>query len=282
MTQTIPMQELDPEGGGQLHVSARQSPYEEYVHAAALGSLQQLLTDDPNEMAFLVTTQVMELWFTLIRHEWRRARAALADDDLPLTMIALRRSRETHQALNDALRPIARMTPGEFNGFREAFGVASGFQSVGYRELEFLLGERSTSFLKLHAGDPRELALLRDELAQPSLYDAVLRFLARRGLAVPDRILHRDLSTGYEPDAEVEQLWATVYRGRPTDELLALGEALSDVAETVQAWRTDHLVSVRRAMGSKSGTAGTSGVDYLKRRAERAVFPELWTARAHV
>ncbi|CAM5539851.1 Tryptophan 2,3-dioxygenase OS=Streptomyces gougerotii OX=53448 GN=kynA PE=3 SV=1 [Streptomyces diastaticus subsp. diastaticus] len=69
------------------------SPYEEYVRASVLSSLQQPLTEAADEMGFLVTTQVMELWFTLIVHEWRAAREALVKDDLPAALDALTRSR---------------------------------------------------------------------------------------------------------------------------------------------------------------------------------------------
>jgi len=59
------------------------SPYDEYVKASVLTHLQQPWSDDPAEMAFLVTTQVMELWFTLLVHEWQTARDALTTTECP-------------------------------------------------------------------------------------------------------------------------------------------------------------------------------------------------------
>ena len=47
-------------------------------------------------------------------------------------------------------------------------------------------------------------------------------------------------------------------------------------------WRNDHLVATRRAMGAKTGTGGSAGVAWLEKRAQKNVFPELWTARSHV
>ncbi|MBZ3906077.1 MULTISPECIES: tryptophan 2,3-dioxygenase [Streptomyces] len=258
------------------------TPYDDYVHASVLSSLQQPLTNDPNEMPFLVTTQVMELWFTLVVHEWRAAQDHLAKDDLERAMDALRRSISAHHALNDSLGPIARMTPAQFNGFREAFGAASGFQSAKYRQLEFLLGDKSRSLMNPQRADPGAYAELEDMLNRPSLYDAALGYLHRRGLPVPESVLRRDVTVAYEADPGVAEAWLRIYSGPQNDPLMELGEALTDIAELVLRWRGDHLLATRRAMGSKAGSGGSSGVEWLEKRAARPVFPELWTARGHV
>nr|WSZ13569.1 tryptophan 2,3-dioxygenase family protein [Streptomyces canus] len=258
------------------------TPYDDYVHASVLSSLQQPLTDAPHEMAFLVTTQVMELWFTLTVHEWRTARDALVKDDHERAMGALRRSISAHHALNDSLQPIAKMTPAQFNGFREAFGAASGFQSAKYREMEFLLGDRSRSLMNPQRDDLRAYAELEELLYQPSLYDETLFYLHRRGLPVPEHVLERDVSAPYEADPDIEEVWRRIYAGPQNDPLLDLGEALTDIADAVMRWRGDHLLATRRAMGSKAGSGGSSGVAWLEKRAARPLFPEIWTARGHV
>jgi tryptophan 2,3-dioxygenase len=258
------------------------TPYEDYVRASVLTHLQQPLSEDPGEMVFLVTTQVMELWFTVIVHEWHTAARALREDDLPTAMAALQRSCYELESLNASWKPLAHLTPGQFNAYRSALGEGSGFQSAMYRRLEFLLGEKSTSMLVPHRGAPREHAELEKALTEPSLYDEVLRHLARRGLAVPAAVLDRDPTRRYEPDAAVEQVWQEIYSGSREDELTRLGEALTEVAELVWRWRNDHLVATRRAMGAKAGTGGSAGVAWLEKRAAKNVFPELWTARSHV
>ncbi|GAA0924631.1 tryptophan 2,3-dioxygenase family protein [Streptomyces thermoalcalitolerans] len=258
------------------------TPYEDYVKADVLTHLQQTRSDDPGEMVFLVTTQVMELWFTVIVHEWQTASRALRADDVPTALAALKRSAWELEALNASWKPIGRLTPAQFNRYRGALGEGSGFQSAMYRRLEFLLGDKSASMLVPHRGTPRVHAELEKALHEPSLYDEVLRLLARRGHAVPDAVLHRDLSQRYEPSPEVEAVWATIYSGDPDDELAHLGEALTDIAELVWRWRNDHLVATRRAMGAKPGTGGSAGVAWLEKRAQKSVFPELWTARSHV
>ncbi|MEU5432268.1 tryptophan 2,3-dioxygenase family protein [Streptomyces sp. NPDC020719] len=270
-----------PDGAPQLRFEGT-TPYEDYIHASVLSSLQRPLSNDPGEMAFIVTTQVMELWFTLIVYEWRAARDALLKDDLELALDALRRSQRSHQALNHSWQPLAALTPAQFNGFRAAFGEASGFQSAMYRHMEFLLADKSRSMVQAHRGHPAVYADLEEALAQPSLYDEVLRYLYRRGLPVPEHVLERDVTEPYQPDGWVEEVWRQIYAGPQNDPLVRLGEALTEVAELVLRWRSDHLLATRRAMGAKAGSGGSPGVAWLEKRANRSVFPELWTARGYV
>ncbi|MDQ0715053.1 tryptophan 2,3-dioxygenase [Streptomyces luteogriseus] len=258
------------------------TPYEDYVKADVLTHLQHTLSDDPGEMVFLVTTQVMELWFTVIVHEWETAAGALRGDDIPTAIHALKRSVRELEALNHSWKPLAQLTPAQFNSYRSALGEGSGFQSAMYRRMEFLLGDKSASMLVPHRGAPRVHAELEKALHEPSLYDEVVRLLARRGYDVPEAVLRRDVSRRYEPSPEVEAAWTAVYSGDESDEVARLGEALSDVAELVWRWRNDHLVATRRAMGAKTGTGGSAGVAWLEKRAQKNVFPELWTARSYV
>jgi tryptophan 2,3-dioxygenase len=258
------------------------TPYEDYVKADVLTHLQHTLSDDPGEMVFLVTTQVMELWFTVIVHEWETAAHALRSDDVPTAIAALKRSVRELEALNASWKPLGQLTPAQFNSYRSALGEGSGFQSAMYRRLEFLLGEKSASMLVPHRGAPRAHAELEKALHEPSLYDEVLRLLARRGHAIPESVLRRDVARRHEHSEAVETVWAELYAGDQDAELVRLGEALSDVAELVWRWRNDHLVATRRAMGAKTGTGGSAGVAWLEKRARNNVFPELWTARSHV
>jgi tryptophan 2,3-dioxygenase len=240
-------------------------------------------------MVFLVTTQVMELWFTVIVHEWETAAKSLRKDDLPGALSALKRSVYELQSLNASWEPLAHLTPAQFNSYRSALGDGSGFQSAMYRRMEFLLGEKSASMLVPHRGAPRVHDELEKALHEPSLYDEVLRYLSRAGEAVPPEALTRDVSQPYRPHPDVEAVWADAYAqqaegdGRDREsEVVRLGEALTEVAELVWRWRNDHLVATRRAMGSKVGTGGSAGVAWLEKRAGKNVFPELWTARSHV
>jgi len=259
---------------------AEATPYEQYVGVRQLQSLVRTVTDHPAEPSFLVVTQVMELWFTLLRREWETAQRRLRVDDLDGGVAAIRRSVHHLRSLDASWGSLLWLTPAEFNGFREQLGEASGFQSYEYRHVEFLLGLKAESVVRPHRGLPAVHADLQRALAAPSLEDDVLAFLARRGLPVPADVLTRDRTVSHGAHPAVTALWAEVYRDpRPGNELFQLGEALTDVAEMFGTWRQQHVTAVRRSMGAKPGTGGSAGLAWLERSAARVVFPDLWAAR---
>jgi len=259
---------------------AEVTPYEQYVGVRQLQALVRTVTDHPAEPSFLVVTQVMELWFTLLRREWELAQRRLRADDLDGAVAAIQRSVHHLRSLNASWGSLLWLTPAEFNGFRDELGEASGFQSYEYRHVEFLLGLKAESVVRPHRALPAVHADLERALADPSLEDDVLAFLARRGLPVPTEVLDRDRTVPHGADPVVTGLWAEVYRDpRPANDLFVLGEALTDVAEEFTTWRQRHVTAVRRAMGAKPGTGGSAGLAWLERSAARVVFPDLWEAR---
>jgi len=262
---------------------AEATPYERYVGVRQLQALVRPVTDHPAEPSFLVVTQVMELWFTLLRREWELAQRRLRDDDLDGAVAALHRSVHHLRSLDATWGSILWLTPTEFNGFRDQLGEASGFQSYEYRHVEFLLGLKGEAVLRPHRGLPAVHADLERALAANSLEDDVLGYLARRGLPVPAEVLDRDRSVTHEAHDAVTALWVEIYRDpRPGNELFVLGEALTDIAEIFGRWRQQHVTAVRRAMGAKPGSGGSSGLAWLERSAARVVFPDLWAARTEV
>jgi tryptophan 2,3-dioxygenase len=262
---------------------AEVTPYEQYVGVRELQGLVRTVTDHPAEPSFLVVTQIMELWFTLLRREWELAQRCLRDDDLDGAVAAIRRSVHHLRALNATWGSLMWMTPAEFNGFREQLGEASGFQSYEYRHVEFLLGLKAESVVRPHRALPAVFADLQRALAAPSLEDDVHAYLARRGLPVPTDVLDRDRTEPHEAHPGMTAVWATVYADpRPGNEVFALGEALTDVAEEFTTWRQRHVTAVRRAMGAKPGTGGSAGLAWLERSAARVVFPDLWAARTEL
>ncbi|MCY9782804.1 tryptophan 2,3-dioxygenase family protein [Nocardiopsis sp. EMB25] len=267
-------------GGGPTLAFERATPYVDYVGVDTLLSLQNTRTDEPAESAFIISTQVMELLFTLVQERWEAARDALETDDVPGAIAWLRRACNAQDVLNASWGLLADMTPTEFNRFRPAFGEASGFQSYGYRKLEFLLGNKSAAMIRPHKAMGGVVTELTRLLEGPSLYDAALRLLFRRGLPVPEDHAERDWTADYEPSPEVERAWTEVYRDdQPGNELFLLAEALLDVAERVTRWRHSHLVAVKRTMGRKPGSGGSNGLNWLARHVEQDVFPELWSLR---
>jgi len=265
--------------------------YEDYAQLRALLTLQRPRTDAPAELSFIVVTQVMELYFTLLRHEWESARDELTrpNADVRGVVRTLRRGHGVQDALTAAWEALRTLTPTEFDAFRESFGVASGIQSYQYRHIEFLLGARHPRALAVHEQTPGIHADLAAQAASPSLYDAALTLLRRRGFAVPQVLADRDPRTEYEGDDRVVAVWRAVYADEaPTDtastqtahaDLVDLGDALFDTAERHLRWKQRHLLSVWRSMGDKPGSAGTSGAQWLERGVHRKYFPDLWTLR---
>ena len=175
------------------------------------------------------------------------------------------------------------LTPTEYAEFRELLGSASGFQSVQYRALEFMLGNKSAELLRVYEYDPQAHAYLESLLRRPSLYDEFLRYLARRGLPLPQEKVERDWSEAYERHAGVTAVFKTIYKG--TDkwwDAYEMCEKLVDVEEYFQLWRFRHMKTVERIIGHKQGTGGSSGVNFLKKALDLTFFPELIDVRTEI
>lgn len=262
--------------------------YDDYVGTRVLHGLDRTRTDEPAEQAFLVVSQVMELYFGLICFEWRVAQRAIRADDVPEAMAALRRSVQHLVALNASWLSLRGLTPRRFNAFRGELGDASGFQSYAYRHLEFLLGLKSQAQIRPHHRSGEVYDELLAALHAPSLYDDVLALLDRRGYRIPATVLKRDPAAEDPPAqadaAAVEEAWAAVYRAEEPagGELFQLAEVLVDIAEEFTDWRQRHLASVRRSLGAKPGTGGSTGLAWLERSLQRKVFPELFSARTQM
>ncbi|GAA0381325.1 tryptophan 2,3-dioxygenase [Acrocarpospora corrugata] len=258
-------------------------PYDVYVHAGTLHSLQQPVSEDAGEMSFLMVSQIMELYFGLTCFELREAQRLLREDDVWGALSPLRRAALHVEGLNAAWRGLRWMTPADFNRFRDLLGEASGFQSAMYRHLEFLLGLRNAALIRPFHRQPEVQAELLGTLRAPSLWDDVIAVLARHGFAIPRAVLVRDPAQEHEPHPAVEAAWVEIYRDdSPGNQLRMLGEALTELAEGFGDWRYQHLKAVQRAMGEKPGSGGSAGVTWLRRSMDRVVFPEIWSARTFI
>ncbi|NAS25656.1 tryptophan 2,3-dioxygenase [Herbidospora sp. NEAU-GS84] len=258
-------------------------PYDVYVHAETLHSLQQTISKDSGEMSFLMVSQIMELYFGLTCFELREAQRLLRDDDVWGALAPLKRAALDIQGLNAAWRGLDWMTPADFNRFRDQLGEASGFQSAMYRHLEFLLGLRSATLLRPFHRQPEVYAALQATLRAPSLWDDVIATLARQGFDIPHDLLERDVTVEHEGHPAVEAAWVEIYReNTPGNHLWSLGEALTELADGFGDWRWQHLKAVQRTMGEKVGSGGSAGANWLRRSMARVVFPEIWSARTLV
>jgi tryptophan 2,3-dioxygenase len=259
--------------------------YASYLDLPRILSAQHLLSDPPHhdELLFIIQHQTSELWFKLIIHELRAAIRHLADDDPGPCLKILARVKLVQSQLFDQWAVLETLTPSEYVEFRGVFGDASGFQSHQYRLVEFLLGNKNAGMLRLFEHLPEAHAELVATLESPSLYDAFLSFLDRQGHAVPACCLERDLSRAHERTPELVPVFVRIYRDteRYWTEY-ALCERLIDVEQSFQLWRFRHLKTVERIIGFKTGTGGSSGVNFLKKALDLTFFPELLDVRTEL
>ena len=147
--------------------------YDGYLRLDRLLSAQQPLSNPPHhdELLFIVQHQVAELWIKLMVHELRAAIAHLRADRLDPCQKIFARCKVVLRQLTEMWSVLETLTPSEYMEFRELLGPSSGFQSVQYRTMEFLLGNKNAAMLKVFAHDPDGQETLREALQSPGLYD---------------------------------------------------------------------------------------------------------------
>lgn len=253
--------------------------YGDYLRLDQILAAQQPLSDAHDEMLFIIQHQTTELWMRLLVHEISAARDLLGRQDFEPAFKMLSRIARIFDQLNLAWNVLRTMTPSDYTKFRDALGQSSGLQSHQYRLVEFALGNRNTAMLQMHENAPERHAILTAELARPSLYHVSLDALAEQTGTSFDPAIYR-LDAPHQADGEVEQAWTMVYRD-PTRywNLYELAEKLVDLEDYFRRWRFNHVTTVERVIGTKRGTGGTSGAQYLRRMLEIELFPELWRLR---
>ncbi len=254
--------------------------YGDYLQLDRLLSAQHPNSTEHDELLFITVHQTSELWMKLFLHELTAVLECVRRDNLDPSFKMLTRISRVQQQLLETWEVLSTMTPADYSAFRNALGRASGFQSVQYRLLEFLLGNKNADMIVVHKRDADSYSRLSRALEAPSLYDEVLRLLSRRGYGVPEEYLARDFRQSYVPSKAVAGAWLGVYHNAEKDwDLYDLAERLVDLDHKFQLWRFHHMKTVERIIGYKAGTAGTSGVGYLAKALELKFFPELWQVR---
>jgi tryptophan 2,3-dioxygenase len=254
------------EEGGQL-------TYGGYLRLDELLALQVPQADPPahDELLFITVHQVYELWFQQLLYELETVRDAMLAGETWRARHLLRRVHAVERLLITQVDILETMTPQDFLEFRANLAPASGFQSVQYRELEFLSGCKDRAFLaRFRSISATQRARLERRLAEPSLWDAFLHLLASRGLpAGTDEQILESLRVVAGDRAAHDDLWQ-------------LAEGLLTHDELAGLWRARHVVMVERQIGTKSGTGGSTGAPYLRKRVPLRYFPLLWELRDHL
>ncbi|MFN7974729.1 MAG: tryptophan 2,3-dioxygenase family protein [Acidobacteriota bacterium] len=257
--------------------------YGTYLRLDDLLGAQTTLTDAHDELQFIIVHQTFELWFKLMLFEAVAARAAMHAGRAAEAVHYLRRLNEIVKVLTTSFNVIETMRPYDFLEFRSELQPASGFQSVQFRELEFVCGVRDERYAKL-VERPDQVARLRQRMAEPSVWDAYLELLRRHGLPTDD-------------DPTIVKSIIVILKARDDHALGELTETLIEYDELFALWRQRHVRMAMRMIGAKPGTGaqtvkkleeggygqfGPGGVDYLKSTLPKQFFPLLWEARTFI
>ena len=246
--------------------------YGSYLHLPELLDQQVLQSEPPahDELLFIVVHQVCELWFKQCLHELGFARDEMLAGRTYEPRKALQRVHSIEQILIEQGVVLETMTPQDFLAFRSLLAPASGFQSVQFRELEFLSGARDPAYRdRLRQASDEERGRMQARLDEPSLWDAFLALLERAGFAVGTVEERRDAFLALARDRAHAELWE-------------LSEALLTHDALASQWRSRHVDMVERQIGTKPGTGGSSGGEYLRSRLAMRYFPELWELRSYL
>ena len=259
--------------------------YSGYLMLDKVLDAQQPLSNPPHhdEMLFIIQHQTSELWLKLIIHEIQAAIAAIQSDDLGPCQKILARVKQVQRQLFEQWAVLETLTPSEYIQFRDVLGPASGFQSLQYRMVEFLFGNKHAGMLKFFEHDKAQHQALTDVLNAPSLYAEFLLYLSRQGYAIPERHLNRDWAEPHEYDEGLLPVFQDIYENHEAHwSAYALCEQLVDVEDSFQLWRFRHMKTVERIIGYRAGTGGSKGVEFLRKALDLKFFPELLAVRTQI
>jgi len=257
--------------------------YADYLKLDQVLTAQHPLSDQHDEMLFIIIHQSSELWLKLANHELSNAILCIQNNNFGAAFKVIARVKQIFLQLTQSWNILSTLTPSDYLKFRDQLGRSSGFQSLGYRKLEFLLGNKNKEMLKVHQDNANDHQALTQLLAQPSLYDEVNFSLCRAGFAIDKKVIKGDFSQAYKSNPSVLAAWLKVYQ-QPEKyfDLYELAEKLVDIEDAFQQWRFKHMYTVQRIIGNKHGTGGSSGVSFLKKALDVSFFPELFEVRTYL
>ena len=169
--------------------------YQEYLQLEKIIGAQKLKSEimgkpAHDEMIFIITHQVYELWFKLILHELASVlemfrNETLSEKNIITAVARLNRIIAIQSILVDQIKVLETMTALDFLDFRNYLLPASGFQSYQFRLVEVLLGlkekDRLTYNQKAYSSvfDKKQQKKLRSLEEGKSLLEMVESWLER-------------------------------------------------------------------------------------------------------
>lgn len=268
--------------------------YNDYLKIPELLKLQMPQSDPAHhdELLFIIIHQVYELWFKLILHEMENAIRFMNERKVLRAHHFMKRVNEIMKLLVQQIHVLETMTPAEFLEFRDRLMPASGFQSIQFREVEFLAGLKDESYFGHFKNRPEFLEILKRRASQPDLRSAYYDLLHGLGSQLGDR---RGMIKGPAMPVDASKLEARgekeaiiqailpIYQDQENHlSLYLLSESLVDFDQYFGLWREHHVRVVERIIGFKRGTGGSSGAEYLISTTKKKLFPLLWEVRTYL
>jgi len=257
--------------------------YHAYLKLSELLSLQEELSKPKHndELLFIVIHQSHELWFKLVLHEIQKLKDLIDEDAFFHAAKTMSRIISVFKALREQVDVLHTLTPDEFLGYRDLLAPASGFQSYQYKMIEFSLGPKDERYLERYTSQPVIYLALKQAFSSPTVWDKVIHLLHRQGFPNLESILSRNKLENYASNSSVLEVIKKIYQEpKKYSSLHYLFEQLTELDLTIQLWRLSHLKNAERTIGSKIGTGGSSGIDYLQSTLSKKCFPELWEVRS--
>ena len=208
--------------------------YANYLDLEKLLTLQNPRSTpaEHDEMLFIIIHQTYELWFKQLLHEFEKIKSDFSAGDLFGAIHSFKRTRTIMKTLVAQIDILETMTPSSFSSFRDRLDTASGFQSIQFRELEFLLGYKRASTLEYVKPDFPGYERLQQRLGERTVIDHFYDFLATRGAQIPADLKNRNLSQPNAADERVQAAILRLYKSSP--EVSILFELMTDFDEGLQ------------------------------------------------
>lgn len=246
--------------------------YNTYLRVRDLIDLQVPLSDpvSHDELLFIVIHQTYELWFKQILHEMDATLEWLREGRKFRVNHSLRSATTIEKLLVSQIHILESMAQIGFLEFRNKLNPASGFQSMQFREIEFVSGAKDERILKFFEFDEFAHARLKKRFEEPTLADEFWALLEREGF---------DVSQNETRKSTIVEI---LRNPEKHPDLFVMQDLLVEHDEQIALWRYHHVLMVERMLGMKRGTGGSEGVGYLRTTLDKKFFPEIWEARTHL
>lgn len=246
--------------------------YNEYLKVPELIDLQATLSEPTShdELLFIIIHQTYELWFKQILHEIDASLIWIKENRLFRANHSLRAVVAVEKVIISQIHILETMAQIGFLEFRDKLNPASGFQSMQFRELEFVSGAKSEHILKTFERDEFAFERLTKRFNQPSLSDEFWNLLSKHNFKT---------ETNEEKVSSVVEI---LTQPEKYPDLFNMQDLLIEHDENIALWRYHHVLMVERMLGMKPGTGGSEGAGYLRKTLDKKFMPELWEARTHL